>query len=473
MMVETVNFGGDFAFVRKNTALSDAYAGPNGAISLDTEGKNVRVHDGATQGGAFTLPSLEGMGGWPTVRPSLDLKFSAKCIDPRLVVTRASTATYFDALGNIKTASANEPRIGYDPTTGECIGLQIESAATNLLPYSDDVTNAAGWGKSNITFGTPTEYSPSGSLMTPVIASVSADTANHILTTQHQPTTAGMTYTFSFIAKAKGYTKLRVRANGDTGGYLGSLNVDISTGVVSDSSFPYTVKSLGNGFFLVSMTFTTLAGTQTTPPTTTTSCSIWLRDASGSYAFAGDGVSGVYITSTQLELGGKATSRIKTTATTATRAADVINMQGTGWLSSVEGTILADVVVDYQATGVSQSFWTLDDGSQANRMRAHIVGDGIDRLLFVANGNNTIASLSDPSAANGWHRYVAAYKENDFAAVKNGGTVNVDTSGTPPTVTQLFIGSHRGTEEFMIGHIKRLAYWPKRLTNAELKRISL
>lgn len=42
-------------FPRGNTAANDAYTGPQGAISVDEEGDNVRVHDGITAGGAFQI----------------------------------------------------------------------------------------------------------------------------------------------------------------------------------------------------------------------------------------------------------------------------------------------------------------------------------------------------------------------------------------------------------------------------------
>lgn len=47
--------------------------------------------------------------------------------------TRASTATYFDASGNIQTASVNQPRFTYDPVTFAPLGLLIEEQRTNIL----------------------------------------------------------------------------------------------------------------------------------------------------------------------------------------------------------------------------------------------------------------------------------------------------------------------------------------------------
>ncbi len=50
-----------------------------------------------------------------------------------ITFTRASTATYVDSDGQLKTAAVNEPRFQHDPVTGRCLGLLIEETRTNLL----------------------------------------------------------------------------------------------------------------------------------------------------------------------------------------------------------------------------------------------------------------------------------------------------------------------------------------------------
>ena len=69
-----------------------------------------------------------------SIRPSLILDFArSQRVDPRITFTRASSATYFNSLGVLTTATNNVPRIDYDPVTGSCLGLLIEEARTNLL----------------------------------------------------------------------------------------------------------------------------------------------------------------------------------------------------------------------------------------------------------------------------------------------------------------------------------------------------
>jgi hypothetical protein len=52
---------------------------------------------------------------FPNVRPSLLVDFrNSETVDPRIVTTRASTATYTDKFGVMQTALSNVPRITYD-----------------------------------------------------------------------------------------------------------------------------------------------------------------------------------------------------------------------------------------------------------------------------------------------------------------------------------------------------------------------
>ncbi len=88
-------------------------------------------------------------------KPTLDQRFAKdkslvdKVSGQNLITfTRASSGTYVDSDGLIKTAANNEARFDHDPTTGESLGLLIEEGRTNLFLNSDtlstqSVTSAA------------------------------------------------------------------------------------------------------------------------------------------------------------------------------------------------------------------------------------------------------------------------------------------------------------------------------------------
>jgi hypothetical protein len=68
-------------------------------------------------------------------------------------------------------------------------------------------------------------------------------------------------------------------------------------------------------------------------------------------------------------------------------------------------------------------------------------------------------------------RTAGAYKVNDFAVSTNGGTVATDTLGTIPTVDRLRLGE-RVTGNNLNGYLRRITYYPRRLSNAELQTIT-
>jgi hypothetical protein len=69
-------------------------------------------------------------------------------------------------------------------------------------------------------------------------------------------------------------------------------------------------------------------------------------------------------------------------------------------------------------------------------------------------------------AANTATKMAMAYAFNNFALSLNGGAVVTDTTGTVPVVSQLQIGAETTTVGNL--HIKKVAFYPKRLLDAQL-----
>jgi len=174
----------------------------------------------------------------------------------------------------------------------------------------------------------------------------------------------------------------------------------------------------------------------------------------------------------QLELGAFATSVIPTTTAAATRAADVAVMTGanfSNWYNQSEGTIYfqGDSVRPIASSPVTRCF-QIDDGTVNENIRS-----GSTSSLQVVDGGVVQANLQ-PSPTIPFDgtvfNFASAYKLNDFAS-STGGVALTDTSGTLPTVTQMVIGS-TGSGAFLSGHIRRIAYFPRRLSDAELTSIT-
>jgi hypothetical protein len=80
------------------------------------------------------LQSLGGVAGLPLVAPTIRvLPGVAKALPAAWTFTRASDASVVDFRGDMVVRGSNVPRFQHNPLTGECLGLLIEPAATNLL----------------------------------------------------------------------------------------------------------------------------------------------------------------------------------------------------------------------------------------------------------------------------------------------------------------------------------------------------
>jgi hypothetical protein len=169
----------------------------------------------------------------------------------------------------------------------------------------------------------------------------------------------------------------------------------------------------------------------------------------------------------QLEQGAFATSAILTTTAAATRAADVAVMQGanfSNWYNQAEGSFYAEggQVVN------GGSMFSVHDGAFNNYI-AHMFRFGISsRTWTFASG---VEQTNISNTVSGTVKHALVYAANDFAQSVNGLAVVTDTTATVPVVNQLNIGL-RVTANHLNGHIRRLAFFPRRLADAELTAIT-
>lgn len=347
--------------------------------------------------------------------------------DSKITFTRASTATYFDPMGVMRTAAAGDMRIDHDPATGECLGLLVEESRTNLLTYSEDFSNAAWNTKSDITLGSGVEdpFGGTGAF------TVTATAANGTL--QQAPTvTAGVALTGSIWIRRR----------------IGSGNISVRVGELTT--------------LLVTVTSDWVRVDKTNTPT-----SIFGRFAIY-IATSGDAVD---IWGAQLEVGSTPSSYIPTTTAAVTRAADVPVMSGTNfsdWYNQSEGAMFVSGVSDYID---NQRFFDLSDGANTNRIGVYPFSSNI--YFNVRAANTAVATISSGATPASTMRTACGYKTDSFAVSLNGAAIQTDTSGNAPTgIDRLHIGCSYGSNNHINGHIKRLQYYPRRLTDAQLVTLS-
>ena len=170
----------------------------------------------------------------------------------------------------------------------------------------------------------------------------------------------------------------------------------------------------------------------------------------------------------QLEAGAFATSYIPTTTAALTRNADVATMTGTNfsdWFNASEGTFVANsaaLVASGYSRAVQVSDNTTSNFINVTTNTSQIRTGGAFQASF-ASGGSVVAGQ--------YYQTSLAYKLNDCASATNGGTTLTDTSVTLPTVNQMVIGGQT-TTNIGSGYIKKIMYWPSRLTNAEVQAFS-
>lgn len=170
----------------------------------------------------------------------------------------------------------------------------------------------------------------------------------------------------------------------------------------------------------------------------------------------------------QLEQGAFATSVIPTTTTAVTRNADVASMTGvnfSSWYNQSEGTLYMEA-----STGpIAGRFWAqISDNSTSNRIQFN-TNPG---MLVITTGTTQAALGSDLNVRNTFYKSAGTYKVNDIAFSRNGSAAVTDTSATIPVVSQVNIGSTFGPNEFLNSTIKKIAYYPFRLTDSQLQALT-
>ena len=416
---------------------------------------------------------------YPSVLPSLSLDFAnSRVLDPRVSFTRASTGTYVGSDGLIKTAATNEPRFDHNPTTGESLGLLVEEQRTNLLLRSEEFDNAS-WAKTALlAFGSGSTANaiaaPSGAGTADLLTEDTA-TAEHS-TEQNFSTTSGATYSFSVFVKAgasKTTVVLRLTSAAWSGGANNQVRFNLSTGastILSGSPVAFS-QNFGNGWWR--FTIVSTASSAGTP-----AARIHLTDSSGNTNYAGDGTSGIYIWGAQLEAGAFPTSYIPTTSATVTRAADVASITGanfSSWYNQTEGSIYALGAPRYSYGGVNTfpRIFSISNNTTIAMIdgRNRVLSSFSDSGYAVADGGVTQATYDSASNTAG-QAIGIAYKANSFTFSIGGALSDSDTSGTVPTVDRITLGSLPNGLSVLNGTIKRLTYWPQRLSDSTLQAIT-
>ena len=419
--------------------------------------------------------SILSSGSGAIVRPTFSRDFAGeKTLNngtgPAITFARGSTATYFDASGVLQTASTNVPRFDHDPATGNASrGLLIEESRQNLLQRSEEFDNAY-WGKIDATVVDNAATSPASTLTADRVHPSTNSSASVFF--RNGAASASTAYSASLFMKAAGKTFGFLQINFNQSGTpirAFAFTIDLSNGTLgtqqdlvgATTGVTATATSVGSGWYRITTSFTTTALTDEVA---------FLPgpcDAANSRTVTANGTDGIFAWGAQLEAGAFPTSYIPTTSAAVTRSADsAVVTPISSFYNASEGTLFAEYRTG-AGTPVAAAL-VIDDGTNDNR-----VG------LFLATAQVAIAASftsfgTITPTANTVFKSAIGYKANDHAASANGAAVTTNTAvGVPSGLTTLGIGAEAGgTFAQPCGHIRKIAYYPRRLSNALLQSLT-
>jgi len=356
----------------------------------------------------------------------------------------------------LQTAGNNVARFDHNPTTGESLGLLIEESRTNLTTYSEDLTQT-DWNKGNATITSNTTIAPDGTLTADKLVEDTSTNSHNVGNVYSF--VAGTTYTGTIYAKKAERTLIRFGgANPAT--WSASIDVDLSNGTIVGGSNG-TITDVGNGWYRISVTGDALVSAAT-------NFMVRLLITTASSSYTGDGYSGAYIWGAQLEEGSFPTSYIKTTGSQVTRSADdseMENIDTSDWFKQGVGTMYVEA--ETSDVTYNQRFWTLSDGTTANRILSRSTTSN-NNILIYNFGGTLQASLSQSISNNTYFKSVLSYTNDNTNLSVDGNAVSNDSAGTIPIVDRLNIGNGYINSNTLNGHIKKLSYYPIALTDNEI-----
>lgn len=397
-----------------------------------------------------------------------------------ITFTRASAATRINSLGVMESVAANVPRIDYDPITLAVKGLLIEEQRTNYVRNS--VMAGAAVGVIGSGGATPTNMSISagaGWTMTAEVIGFGSDGGIPYVDYRLQSASVGANNYFTLMVDSS-WPTLPIAQNGviSCSAYMKLVSGS------APSSFTFKAAELASGTSIkqdASATIAVQAGAirRYTGSIVATDASV-THFAQPSIVFSPPAGSAfdftIRVGGLQVEIGAFSTSLIPTTGAQATRAADVANINTISpWYNSAEGSLYVEFV--------RPAIVTPDSVNRIVAQLAGISGNHMGIVTGAASGANhrfdVVVGGTAQAQINATNSYVAgavakiaaAYKQDSFAAIHSGGSILEDSSGSIPAVSSLKIGVNAGVDAIN-GYLRKIRYFPKRLTNAELQALT-
>jgi len=348
---------------------------------------------------------------------------------------RASTKLIRGMDGVLAAQPTDVPGFEYD-AVGRARGLLIEGAATNKLRYSTAFDNALWEKNAGVSVTASTVVAPDGSMSAMVLdLPGGADGVYQNVV----DLTVGAVYSFAVWMRA---------VSGTADVTLGGIDGASAQGFTVDENWQRVAIS---------------------------------EPASGAtrYPKISTAVSGlpasVLIWNAQLEEGVVSTSDIISNGIPAARAPDEVRLDPGDWFAQGAGTFVFDLelppawdgiwrIVQLYSTSLNDDHLDLGYDSAADQLR-----------ISLRKGGQPIVTQSlYGTLLPGTRARIALAWEDDVVAVGVNGAVlkSPDGFALPRNFTHIVLGAYDGADKHLNGHLRNLAYWPERVSDARLLALS-
>lgn len=393
-----------------------------------------------------------------------------KALADVVTFTRATTGTYFDSKGVLKTAAINVPRIDHDPFTGECLGFLSEPDRTNIVTNSENFGDAS-WAKLRSTITNNAVVAPDGTTTADKLVCDSTANISHYFNSPYYTYTGQVVCSVHVKPAEFNHVVIQIIKNGGAG-YASPSDLVVNlidgtyTGGVGGDP---TVDRLKDGWVRISI--------KSNDDTATSVAMRALLYNGTSIIFNGDGTSGIYVWGAQIEVGDYLSSYIPTTTAAVLRSKDQMSMSSIGtFFNSFDFSAILEYDTNYTNSPSVPRIWQVDDGTVTNRLT----------LYQHSTGRSTLYNSTSPAGSAGGSTFTATKRKvtrlttisvnPDMMMLCDNGTEVMTRSPNalnPTGYSTMRIGCWNHTEPSTLGgHVKKLIIYPRSLTSAQLQELS-
>lgn len=346
---------------------------------------------------------------------------------------------------------------------GEQYGFEVFDQRTNYLKNSEEFSKTGVWGLDDVTIAEDVIGAPTSAIVADKVIENTADSTHGVY--QGFIDTAPETeYNVSFFLKAGERSVALIWVWNDNTSPVASAQFNVATGTIEGASGVaenIEIEAYQEAWYRCSFTFKT--------DTVDSPHHVAVYLVNGSSMYAGDGVSGLYLWGAALTNGYNKCPYIYSGDTWGTLQKTYTITKYFHWLNKVEGTFVVEY--EHKDAGYYNGFLFATGAYPAGA----IYGLANANQLKFGSTTNSGSSVVDLVVPDGKVRMACSYSDQKMTLSANGSDVErVDNPYFANAPWSSFaIGSNAWNAlEQLNGTIYNITYYPKQVTDAELKALS-